>query len=231
MYLYFKSFCLFVYLSLFFSLSHLWKLLNKEDNHWTRNALLEVMSRDIGWGKNIKNILEKYDLPSNLEEIKVLRKSEWSNRVKNVIEEENVKRLLQECHKIVNGEETIKTKTAFIVENVRRDNYQRTPATELIKYNKKEAKTIIIARFGMLECGKNYQGTREVMCNTCHAVDDESHRLNQCVKYRDMNFYDCDTKVDFSMIYSNDVKILKDLVCKITKVWNTRNANGTMNTE
>lgn len=212
-------------------LIYLWKLMNKEENHWTRNALLELIMRDIGWGKNIKTILSKYNLPSNLEEIKRLGRIVWTNRVKNVIENENIKRLLQDCHKTVNGEEIIKTKTAFVVKKVKETNYQRTPAAELTKCNKKETKAIMIARFGMLECGKNFQGTRDLNCSQCNTVDDEAHRLNYCLKYDNMNFRNCDTKVDFASFYSDDVNILKDLVRKISRVWNVKNANGTMITE
>ena len=155
----------------------------------------------------------------------------WTNRVKNVIENANIKRLLQDCHKTVNGEEIIKTKTVFVVKKIKETNYQRTPAAELTKCNKKETKAIMIARFGMLECGKNFQGTRDLNCSQCNTVDDEAHRLNYCLKYDNMNFRNCDTKVDFASFYSDDVNILKDLVRKISRVWNVKNANGTMITE
>ena len=97
--------------------------------------------------------------------------------------------------------------------------------------HKRETKTVLIARYGMLECGKNYQGTKALNCNECNAVDNESHRLNLCVKYRDINFHDCSSKVNFEDIYLNDPSILKNLVQKISRVWNTQNANGTMNNE
>ena len=93
----------------------------------------------------------------------------------------------------------------------------------------KETKAIIIARFGMLECGKNYKGTQREICNTCSLLDDENHRLNYCPKYRNINLCDSTVKVDFQDIYSRDHSVLKEMIKVISKVWNIRNANGTMN--
>lgn len=62
---------------------------------------------------------------------------------------------------------------------------RKNPAKELMNCNKEETKTIIISRYGMLECGKNFKGTKNLECNESSAVDDESHRLNSCIKYSD----------------------------------------------
>ena len=69
------------------------------------------------------------------------------------------------------------------------------------------------------------------MCVSCNVIDDENHRLNHCVKYRDFNRCDNDAKVDFSDVYSDDPKILRAIFNEISKVWNLRNANGVMNVE
>ena len=87
----------------------------------------------------------------------------------------------------------------------------------------------MIARFRMLECGANFKGTMNEMCKLCKTIDDESHRLNHCKLYRCNNFYDKTEKVQFSDIYSSDVQVLKQMIPHIEKVWNTRNANGSMN--
>ena len=88
---------------------------------------------------------------------------------------------------------------------------------------------MMIARFRMLECGVNYRGTMKEICLQCKAVGDENHRLNHCIKYRMVNLYDIVQKVPFENIYSSDVQTLKQIIPYIEKVWNTRNANGTMN--
>ena len=101
----------------------------------------------------------------------------------------------------------------------------------MLHMTKYETKTTIIARYGMLECGKNFKGTLKQNCDQCKCEDDENHRMNFCVKWRGNNFYDNEEKMDFELIYSKDINILRRLIAMIDKVWNTRNAHGTMRTE
>ena len=89
----------------------------------------------------------------------------------------------------------------------------------------------MIARYGMLECGKNYKGTMSQNCNICNCIDDENHRLNECPKWKDRNQYDSNTKIDFSQIFSNDIGTLHELIPHIQNVWNVKNAHGTMHTD
>ena len=95
--------------------------------------------------------------------------------------------------------------------------------------SKQETKTILISRFGMLECGKNYKGTSGNVCRECQIIDDENHRMNHCTKFREMNHCDSETKVNFNLIYSNNFEVLRGIIPEITEVWNLRNATGTMN--
>ena len=80
----------------------------------------------------------------------------------------------------------------------------------------------------MLECGKNYKGNKPEICSQCNVIDDENHRLNNCINFRDTNFYDSDTKVDFSKVFSNDIDTLREILPSIQRVWNTKTAHGTM---
>ena len=137
---------------------------------------------------------------------------------------------MKDLSKIVNQEEIRKTKTSHIVDSIQKTDYQRKPVEELMKCNKRETKTLLIARFGMLECGKNYQGTMNIICPECGVTDDEYHRLNDCIKFDDVNFCTAETKVNFQMIYTHEVEMLKNLAQDISRVWNTRNSHGTMNT-
>ena len=89
----------------------------------------------------------------------------------------------------------------------------------------------MIARFGMLECGRNFKGSNSITCNECSTVDDEEHRLNYCKKFRTMNYYDYEQKIPFKNIYSNDITVLRDIIPKIENVWNTNCAHGTMKKE
>ena len=151
--------------------------------------------------------------------------------VKTAIEKRNTERLINDCHKNENGARRRKTKTAHILDHLEDPSYQRRPLNELMKCTKLESKTILMGRFGMLVCGKNFKGTSNVNCEECNTYDDENHRFNYCSKFRTVNNYDCETKVDFDLIYSNDIETLRVIMPKLSKVWNIRNANGTMNIE
>ena len=193
--------------------------------------MTEVISRNIGWGKSIHETLTKHNLPTQLDTIKAHSKGEWTTKVKKAIEKSNTNRLIQDCHKTEDGVEKPKTKTAHIVNLIKDPSYQRAPLKELIKCTKIETKTILLGRFGMLECGKNFKGTSNANCTSCNAYDDEKHRLNYCSKSRTTNNYDNDTKSDFDLVFSDKIETLRLIIPRISRVWNTRNANGTMITE
>ena len=86
----------------------------------------------------------------------------------------------------------------------------------------------MLGRYGMLECGQNFKGTHKLNCPDCHTYDNEVHRLNNCVRFRTTNQYDSDTKIDFDQIFSDNIENLREIIPRIFKVWNVRNANGTM---
>ena len=87
----------------------------------------------------------------------------------------------------------------------------------------------MIARFGMLECGSNFQGTLKTTCSECDQKDNEQHRLNYCKRYRNFNNCDNTKKVDFYLIYFDDIEVLRRIIPEIMKVWNVKTSFGTMN--
>ena len=87
----------------------------------------------------------------------------------------------------------------------------------------------IISRFGMLECGTNFKGTMNDRCTTCDKVDNEEHRLNSCDKFKENNFCNNDITILLRSIYSKDPDVLHQTIRHISKVWNVRNGNGSMN--
>ena len=123
----------------------------------------------------------------------------------------------------------MKTETAHIVDQLTKQDYKRQLQKEFTLCTRQETKTIMIARFHMLETGTNFKGTMSVVCRECKVNDDENHRLNYCKKYQSINLYNETQKVDFNHIYSNDIEVVRSINEPIEKVWNTRNANGTMN--
>ena len=153
---------------------------------------------------------------------------QWERIVKEKIEIKNKQRLINECYKKEKGVMIKKSKTAFILEALNNQEYTRQPCQELLSCTKQETKTILIARFRMLECGANYKGTLKEICRTCNTKDDENHRLNECKQYRSINYYDSDCKLPFDNVFSQDPGTLREIIHKIEHVWNTRNAHGTM---
>ena len=114
------------------------------------------------------------------------------------------------------------------MEKIQQKDYQRGPIKEIKSFSKLETKTLITARFGMLECGKNMGGSIRSVCDTCQCPDNEEHRLNHCKKYQDIN-YCHDDKIEFATVYSNDIEILKNIIARISTVWNVKTGHGTMN--
>ena len=121
----------------------------------------------------------------------------------------------------------MKTKTSYAEKKINEDNYQRKPMYPITSLNQIEAKTLIVARFHMLECGKNFRGTSPVTCTVCNEIDDESHRLNFCSRFKQTNLYDASEKVEFSDVFSDNVETVRNILKTIMKVWNIR--SGGMN--
>ena len=86
-----------------------------------------------------------------------------------------------------------------------------------------------MARYGMLECGKNYGNTMNKTCDICNCIDDENHRLNSCMRWKDTNLYNSIEKEDFNDIYSSDIPTLRKIMPVLGKVWNTKHSHGAMN--
>ena len=210
-------------------LMYLHRLLNQNDTSWTRKTLFILERLNIGWTKSIIETLNELDLPTDFSIIKTATRRQWKGAVDAKIELKNRTRLLNDLHKTENNIRTRKTKTAHIVDKVEESTYIRRPIPELHFFNKQELKTIMIARFGMLECGKNFRGSMRETCNNCGVIDDENHRLNHCLVYRNVNLFDMQQKVDFTDIYSTDVNTVKTIIKHIESVWNVINAHGSMN--
>ena len=185
-------------------------------------------NRAIGWAAKIRQTLQELNLPTEFSTIKQFRPNEWKRKVMERIEIQNKKRLIEECYKETNDTKTRKTKTKHIVDEIEEAEYTRQPAKILTHLNKQQTKTLVIARFHMLECGSNFKGSQCEICQICEIRDDENHRLNFCKKYRLVNRFDSDEKSPFENIYSTDVETIKQIIEVIEKVWNTKNAHGTM---
>ena len=205
------------------------QILNMNHDQFPNKTLHTLENLNIGWYKDIKETLTDYGLPTDFAAIKSISRRQWKKRVCEMVEIKNQSRLLDDCHKLQNGVKTPKTKTAHLIPFLTSNSYKREPVKEIIGASKYDTKTIITARFGMLQCGKNFKGNMSEMCNECHKIDDEDHRLNHCPKYREINYHDHETNIDYKNIFSNDINVLHDILPSIKRVWNTKTAHGSMN--
>ena len=80
----------------------------------------------------------------------------------------------------------------------------------------------------MLECGYNFKGTIKTICEKCNTDDNENHRLNYCSKWNQGNFVEIDERTNFNDIYADEIDTVRTLITRLEKVWNTRNAHGSM---
>ena len=149
-------------------------------------------------------------------------------KVKAAVEKKNRVRLEEECYKYEKGEKKVKTKTASILSDLKDKKYKRQPKEEVVNNNKQITRTIMLARYGMLECGTNYKQTLNSTCSECGVRDDENHRLNYCIKWKNTNFYNQHEKTNFEDIYSNQKEKLEKIIKNICQVWNIKCGSGSM---
>ena len=86
-----------------------------------------------------------------------------------------------------------------------------------------------MARYGMLKCANNFHhGFGTLLCDTCNVCDNENHRIDTCIKWRETNFYDNDQKVDFNNVFSNDNEKCLQIVRIIFSMWGLENGRNEM---
>ena len=137
--------------------------------------------------------------------------------------------MIQNCCTETNGETKINTKTKRIHQQLTTTvSYERLPQKEIISGTRQRTKTLILSRYGMLECGVNFKGTMSQMCRSCGTLDNETHRLNDCSIYTEKNHAGDLIKSNFDHIYSDDNDLLFSIVNDINKIWEFRRANGCM---
>ena len=174
----------------------------------------------------MKETLSEYDLPTEFTVIKTIPRQTWIRNVAAKIEQKNTSRLLNDCHKIVDGTSIPKTKTASILNYINDPKYKRKMDNVMSQLSKQECKTLIITKYSMLECGRNFRGSMNENCNTCGSLDDEDHILNYCPKYATIR--ESENKVNFDDVHSDQIDIVRTVLPVIERHWNTTNAHGTV---
>ena len=206
---------------------YLHKLLTRVEPHWTHRYLKYQKSHNIAWAKQISNKLTEYDLETDWDVIKRMSPNEWKEKVRVAILKKNGQKLIENCTSMNGQEVKIHTKTKHIYEKLTNDRYKGTPIETLVRGNKQKTRTIFLAQNGMLECGRNMKGTIPEICPECNETDDEQHRLSSCKKWSSLN-NSHDNNVHFHDIYSEDEDTLNRVLSEISKIWETRFANGRM---
>ena len=209
-------------------LLYLHRILNRQDSHWTKLTLNTLKELKLGWYSKIITILNSYELSNDLDVIRNTPITAWKRMVTTAIETKNKNRLLEDCHRKEDGKEIPKTKTKYIVEKLNAHDYKREPLKILKSLTKNEGRTMIISRYSMLECGKNYKGTLSDQCSTCYLHDDEEHRLNVCPRYTDTNFSNHDDRIPFESVFSDVIPTLKEILPRINQVWDLKCGRGSM---
>ena len=83
--------------------------------------------------------------------------------------------------------------------------------------------------FGMLECAKNYKGGyKDELCSVCQTIDDESHRINSCTKFSNINLCNSLVKFDFCSIYSQNQDVVDRAIEVVDTLWDLRNGKNEM---
>ena len=202
-------------------LIYLQKVLQRNNEHWTKATLMAMNDKKVGWAKQINSILEKWGLEPEWENIKNKRKKEWTQLVNEAAEKINVSKLNEECDTKNRNETKTKTKVAHLKEQLNSPNYVRKRDPFIMRNQSMiHARALIMGRFGMLQCAKNFatqHGTKQ--CKDCGVIDDESHRINFCTKYRTVNNCDKTDKIEFDDIYSDDNNKIMNVVKAILCVW------------
>ena len=206
-------------------LLYLQTLLKRDEGDWCKKMLLLLENNNAGWTKQINKMMKEYEIQSTWDDIKSMSTGEWKRRVDKSIEKKNKNVIIDMC----GGTSGTKTKTKKLLPLLEAESYKRQPMTEITGKRRRMAKALTMGLCGMLDCANNYAhkyGTK--MCNLCNQVDDESHRINYCEKWRNTNLCGSPLKINFSKIVSRDPETLERLGYVIEKIWDLENGKNTM---
>ena len=191
---------------------YLKSILNRPDDKWLKLTLQSQKEQNCYWAKQIGDLLSEYGIEMTWDDIKQAPFALWKRTVKNAIEKKHKTRLMDllDCSK----------KAAFAKNFLESESYERKPLSHVLGRNKMGARALIMGMAGMLDCANNFHSkykTKE--CKECHKIDDESHRINDCIIYERVNLYHSRLKIDFDCIYSNKNTTLDRMETVIRAIW------------
>ena len=210
-------------------LLYLHKVLNKCPSSWTKMTLMVMKDYHIGWAKQICEIIEKWNLNQNSEEIQEKAYGEWKGEVTKAAEIMNIKRLKEECETKSRGDIKQKTKTKYVIEKLNNECKRGPDSFILRNPSITFTRALIMARYGMLKCANNYSnGHGTKLCEKCNVLDDESHRINDCKKWDGINVANSREKIMFGDIYLDDYERCLKVVERVLLMWDLENGKNEM---
>ena len=211
-------------------LLYLHKILLKEDDHWTKVTLNVMKDYDIGWARQINELLESWQLEREWPQIQRKSPQEWKTEVQAAAEKINISRLAAECETTSRTETRQKTKTKFVMTSISNTDYTRRHDSFIDRHpSVLHTRALIMGRYGMLQCANNFScGYGSKICTECNAVDNEEHRINECRKYDGTNLYNSANKITYDDIYSDDEVKCFAVVDRILSVWDLGNGKNNM---
>jgi hypothetical protein len=207
-------------------LIYLRRLLCRNDDNWAKQTFFQLEKMKTGWASHMKQLLEEYELNASWEDIGKKKEKQWKNEVTNAINKKQKERLLDSCFS-KKGE---KSKTKNLISILQDESYIVNPQEHILTRPKIIAKALIMGRFRMLNCAKNFKNLyKDVNCKKCKVMDDESHRINDCELWKDFNHCNNTEKIDFQLIENSDPETLSKIANIILDIWNLKNGKNEMN--
>ena len=212
-------------------LIYLHQVLQKDDDHLTKVSLQSIKEHNVGWARQIEETLVAWELETDWDVIKSKSRNAWKKEVEEAAERLNKSAIKTHCIARKRGEEITKTKTKTIVPIIDDPHYSRKPQPFVFENNKLITRAYIMGRYGMLKCAANFScGYGSKNCSECGVIDDEDHRINHCTLWQDRNLCRSDDKIDFNLIYSENIHESIKVVEIILKLWDLGNGKNAMRT-
>ena len=187
-------------------------ILNKTDDSCLKIALLNQETEDSFWAKQMKELLSEYDIEKTWDEIKRISFASWKGEVRKAVEKKHKDRLisLSECTK----------KATFARAILDDESFQRKPMNNVLNRGSLGVRALIMGMAGMLDCANNFHYKYKTKnCKECQKIDDEMHRINDCVLYKHVNLFNSRYKFDFQSIYSDEKTTLDRVETLIRSIW------------
>ena len=73
-------------------------LLNRPDDDWTKRMFNCLKLDNIGWAKQMNNLLETYEIHDTYDQIRDMTKPAWRKKVFNATEKKHKTRLIEMCY-------------------------------------------------------------------------------------------------------------------------------------